>query len=310
MTKENFTFRGSGSLDLYVTRYVSDSPRGALLVVHGMAEHRKRYEDFGNRLCEKGFNTYTYDQRGHGDTAVKNSRQPGHLANKDGWNKLVEDAYQLRQLVRERDGALPVFLFGHSMGSFVARDYINKYGEGIEGAVISGTSMLKGNLLKLLTPLAKLERLFRGKLTESKVMEKIMFSSNNRDIDSADTPFDWLTRDEQIVEEYMDDDLSGFSCTTGFYDDFVYGLKRVSNPNNYRAIPRDLPILFISGAEDPVGGRIIEDLAKKYRKAGLTNVEYRIYTDARHELINELNKEEVYKDLTDWLEDVLEGLNG
>jgi len=309
MTKEKFTFRGSDQLDLYATRYVSGSARGTILVIHGMAEHRKRYEEFGERLCENNFNTYIYDQRGHGDTAVKNSQKPGHLADKGGWNKLVEDLYRLRQLIRERNGNLPVFLFGHSMGSFVARDYITKYGEGIGGAVLSGTSMLKGNLLKLLTPLAKLERLFRGKLAESKVLEKIMFSSNNRDIDSADTAFDWLTRDKQIVEEYVNNDRSGFSCTTGFYDDFVYGLKRVSNPNNYPAIPRNLPILFISGSEDPVGGRIIEDLAKKYRNAGLTNVGYKLYPDARHELINELNREEVYNDLTDWLEHVLEGLN-
>ncbi|MFW6049453.1 MAG: alpha/beta hydrolase [Candidatus Bipolaricaulota bacterium] len=301
--KEDFVFTGADGINLHGTKYNSDSKHGVVQVIHGMAEHRRRYEDFAGFLTDRGYSVFTYDQRGHGETASANESHLGHFSLRSGWEKVVEDARRLTNLIRGEENGLPVFLFAHSMGSFIGRDYITRYGDGLGGAILSGTSMLDPFLLKVITPIAKLEKLFRGKLSQSKVMEKIIFSSNNRNVDEPDTKFDWLSRDEAIVEAYIEDDLSGFGCTTGFYDDFIYGMKRVSDEKRYGRIPGDLPLLFISGEEDPVGGPIVEDLVQKYRGAGLRNVTCRVYPDARHELINELNRGEVLEDLISWLDE-------
>ncbi len=303
MRKDDFTFTGAEDIELTGTMYHSDGDKGVVQVIHGMAEHRGRYEEFGRTLPQHGYSVYTYDQRGHGETASEGESALGNFSGRWGWEKVVEDAHLLTEYIRAEEGETRVFLFAHSMGSFVGRDYITVYGDDVGGTVLSGTSMLDPFLLKVITPIAKLEKVFRGKLSKSKIMERIIFSSNNRNVDEPDTKFDWLSRDERIVQEYIEDELSGFTCTTGFYDDFIYGMKRASDDGRYRRIPNDLPLLFVAGEEDSVGGPIVEDLANKYKEAGLTNVECKIYPGARHELVNELNSDEVYKDLIGWLDE-------
>lgn len=307
MNKEDFEFEGADGFTLQGTRFWTEPEVAVVQVIHGMAEHRKRYEEFGKILTDRGISVYTYDQRGHGDSAEANDQSLGHFAHRDGWDKVVRDAFYLTKFIKKRKGDSSVILFGHSMGSFIARDYVTQFGEEVTGAIFSGTSMLDPLTLKLITPVAKLEKLFRGKLGKSKIMERIIFSSNNRNVEEAETKFDWLTRDREIVEKYIEDELSGFSCTTGFYDDFVYGMKRVSDEGSYELIPDDLPLLFVSGGEDPVGGPIIEDLAENYSQAGVKDVEYMVYPGARHELINELNKDQVFSDLIAWIEDRING---
>lgn len=302
MNKEFFSFTGSEGVELYGSKYSSaGSPAGKLAIIHGMAEHRGRYEDFSKKLVSEGYSVYTYDQTGHGETALENDGQLGHVPLSTGWKGLVNDANTFLESVVSGNSEVSLYLFGHSMGSFVARSLITRHGDKVDGAILSGTGRVSKAVLRVLKPVAKLEKWIRGELSSSYLMEKILFSSHNSEFEPADTPFDWLSRDEDVVENYLKDELSGFSCTTGFYEVFIDGMKELAGSDETDKIRKDLPILFISGQKDPVGGEDVLQLAEEYARAGLKKVESKVYPDARHELLNEINRDEVIKDVVDWL---------
>ncbi len=303
MKKEDFSFAGHGGKELHGTRYHPESPAGALGIIHGMAEHGKRYDEFARDLTEKDYSVYVYDQRGHGETAIKNGDSLGHIGPEEGWESLLKDSSRFLEEIKVDDGT-PLYLFGHSMGSFIARHLIAEEGEKIEGAIFSGTGKINSLVMRLVHPAAKVERWLLGKDKESYLMEKLLFSSNNAEFEPADTPFDWLSRDLEAVKDYVNDELSGFSCTTGFYETFIHGMKQLASIEEGKEVPEDLSVLFISGEKDPVGGREVAKLAETYSRAGVEDVGYRIYEGARHELINEINRDEVIHDLISWLEDV------
>lgn len=302
MNKERFSFTGTEGVELYGRKYSSArSPAGKLAIIHGMAEHRGRYEDFSKKLVSKGYSVYTYDQMGHGETALENDGQLGHVPLSTGWKGLVDDANTLLEKIVSGNRNIPLYVFGHSMGSFVARSLITEHGDKIDGVILSGTGKISKAALNLLKPVAKLERWIRGEVSDSYLMEKLLFSSNNSEFEPADTPFDWLSQDEEAVENYLKDELSGFTCTTGFYEAFINGMEELAGSDEPDKIRKNLPILFISGEKDPVGGKEVLELAEEYARAGLKKVESKVYPDARHELLNEINRDEVIKDVVDWL---------
>jgi len=303
MNKEEFSFTGTGDRELHGTKYSSTgSSAGMLGVIHGMAEHRGRYENFALELVAEGYSVSTYDQMGHGETALKNNDPLGHVPLTSGWEGLVDDAKVFLDNIVPRSESVPIYLFGHSMGSFVTRSLLLEFGEKVDGVILSGTGRTSKALLKSLQPLAKLERWVRGELTNSFLMEKLLFSSHNSEFEPAETPFDWLSRDEEEVEKYLQDEFSGFNCTTGFYEAFISGMSDLVKADEPANIRKDLPILFISGEKDPVGGKEINALAKEFVESGLKKVESKIYPGARHELINETNRDEVIRDVLEWLE--------
>ncbi len=303
MNKEEFSFTTTDGRELHGDKYLSSvSSSGKLGIIHGMAEHRRRYEDFARELVSAGYSVYAYDQTGHGETARKSDYRLGHVPASTGWEGLTDDAAAFLEEIKSKEGDAPVYVFGHSMGSFVARSLITKYGEKVDGVILSGTSRINKALLKLLQPLAKLERWVRGELSSSYLMEKLLFSSHNAEFEPADTPFDWLSRDKEEVRKYVRDELSGFSCTTGFYEVFVSGMKNLAETNEPSKVRNDLPVLFVSGEKDPVGGKEVVNLAEEYAEAGLKKVESKIYPEARHELLKEINKDEVVQDIIKWLE--------
>ena len=301
--KNNFKeyyFKGADGLPIYASAYEVDEPKAVVLALHGMAEHRKRYEEFAQRLNNAGYSFYIHDHRGHGDTALKNNLPLGHFADEDGWYKILEDVRKHRKLILNRQHS-QFYLFGHSMGSFLARDYIMRYSDHFDGAILSGTGLVKNIELTLLKFLIYLEKLIRGKKKKSKIVEKIIFSSNNKEFEPVNTPHDWLSRDEKITKKYYEDERCGFSCTVQFYADFYKGMKELANKKNYKKLPQDYPLIFLSGAKDPVGGEDIVEVAHDYRNAGLKNVEYKLYDEGRHEMINEYNKDEFFEDVINWL---------
>jgi len=303
MNKEEFSFTGTEGRELHGTKYSSPgSSAGMLGVIHGMAEHRGRYEDFALELVAEGYSVSTYDQIGHGETARKNDGPLGHVPSKSGWEGLVSDAKVFLDNIMHRSKPVPLYLFGHSMGSFVTRSLILEFGEKVDGVILSGTGRTSKALLRALQPLAKLERWIRGETTNSFLMEKLLFSSHNSEFEPAETPFDWLSRDKEEVEKYLEDELSGFNCTTGFYEAFISGMRDLVEADEPANVRKDLPIMFISGEEDPVGGKEIVALAEEFEKSGLKKVESKIYPGARHELINETNRGEVIRDVIEWLE--------
>jgi len=308
--KENFVLKGKDGLDLYGSNYNTGGKKGSVVVVHGMAEHRKRYEEFGRELADNGYSVYTYDQRGHGETARKNDLPLGHLEAGSGWEKLLEDVRTTISFVESREGSSPTFLFGHSMGSFVGRHYVVEYGEMIDGLILSGTGRMNKLILYPLIALAKLEKLVKGTRAESNLMEKIMFASHNDDFEPSRTKLDWLTRDEEVVDKYLEDELAGFSCTTGFYDEFVFGLRSIAAREAPGRFPRNLRLLLLVGENDPVGGESeIKKLAERFRKFEELYTRLEVYEGARHELIHETNRDEVIRDTVDWLDGIVDQLN-
>lgn len=303
MNKERFSFTGTEGVELYGSKYSSaGSPAGKLALIHGMAEHRGRYEDFSKKLVSEGYSVYTYDQTGHGETALENDGQLGHVPLSTGWKGLVDDANTFLETVVSGNSKASLYVFGHSMGSFVARSLITEHRDKVDGAILSGTSRVSKTVLRVLKPVAKLEKWIRGELSNSYLMEKLLFSSHNSEFEPADTPFDWLSRDEEAVKSYIKDELSGFSCSTAFYETFINGMAKLAGSDEPDKIRKDLPILFISGEKDPVGGEEVLELAGEYARAGLKKVESKVYPSARHELLNEINRDEVIKDVVDWLE--------
>ena len=306
MKKEDFVLKGKDALELYGSNYKTGGGKGSVVVVHGMAEHRKRYDKFARNLANSGYSVYTYDQRGHGETARENDLPLGHLEAGNGWENLLEDVRETIRFVESREGSTPTFLFGHSMGSFVGRSYVIEYGSKVDGLILSGTGRVNRFILYSLIPLAKLEKLIRGEKAESVLMEKIMFASHNRDFEPARTELDWLTRDTETVESYLEDDLAGFSCTTGFYDEFVLGLRSIAAREAPERFPRNLRLLLLVGENDPVGGeREIRKLAERFREFEELTAQLKVYEGARHELLHEINREEVIKDTVDWLDEAV-----
>lgn len=275
-------------------------------ISHGMAEHSKRYEDFAKHLCQKGFAVFINDHVGHGES-VASDDDLGYFGERDGWMGFVNDAKLLTNRAREEYPYKPVILFGHSMGSFVARSYCEKFGADLAGAVFCGTSGANpaaGIGIQLASFIAKV----KGSRYRSELINKIAFGSYNKKYSDVRTSFDWLTRDEKIVDAYIADKYCGFLFTAVGYRDMFTLLKSVSGKSWYENVPYTLPVLLVSGGMDPVGeyGKGVEQVYRDMKTTGHKDVTLKLYKDARHEILNELNRENVFEDISNWAEKKLE----
>lgn len=301
MVRENLSFQSVQGLPLSGRKWIpEETPRGIVQLVHGMAEHIDRYDQVASFLCGRGFLVVGHNHLGHGKDAALH----GYFGDRDGWRALVEDVHTLRNTVQAEYPRLPYFLLGHSMGSFVVRCYLMKHSEGLAGAVLSGTGYFPGGVVSAGLALSGLICLAGGKKKESPLINRIGFSGSNKPFAPNRTDFDWLSRDEKEVDKYVADPLCGFLFTAGGYRDLFRGLKQMSDPEKLKGMRSDLPVLFISGGQDPVGsmGAGVEKTAEAFRAAGLSDVQVCLYPGARHELFNELNREEVFAGLAGWLE--------
>ena len=274
--------------------------RGLVQLIHGMAEHIERYDRIARALNAAGYVVMGHNQLGHGAKAGT----LGWFAEKDGWQCLIDDVHKLRLLAEKRFPGVPYFLLGHSMGSFIARCYITEHGEGMSGAVISGTGWYSRSTVRAGLMAAKAVCRAGGAAKPSKLLDGLAFSANNKPFEPSRTPNDWLSRDTAQVDRYAADPLCGFVFTGGGFRDLFTGLKRLTRETELLRILKELPILFISGGNDPVGGmgKGVRKVEEQYRRAGLKDVELKIYPDARHELFNEIGHEQTEQDLTRWLE--------
>lgn len=302
----NFTVTGNGGLELagYAWEDVAE-PRAIIQISHGMAEHARRYERFATYLNERGYLVVAHDHRGHG-ASLKSMDDMGYLG-EDGWNLLVDDLFLLTSYIKARYPGLPLIIFGHSMGSFALRKYLTLHGEELAGAVISGTGNNPPALNAVAVSIARMEVYLKGPRHRSRLMDSLSFGSFNSAFKPNRTAFDWLSRDEGQVDRYCTDPLCGQIFTSSFFADFVQGLRELGRMDDLRRIPAKLPVLFVSGKEDPLsaGGKAVEAVAARMEKAGLSRPELRIYEGARHELVNETNHAEVYGDISAWISTVL-----
>lgn len=301
----NFKFKSNDGIDIYANKWTFDKniqPKAIIQIAHGMAEHIDRYSRFANSLVNEGYIVYGNDHRGHGKTAGSHENI-GYFSDNNGWDLVVNDMHQLTNIIKKENPDIPVFLFGHSMGSFLSRTYINRYGKDIEGVILSGTGGDPGLLGNIGIYLTKLEMKKKGKRNRSKRMDKLSFGSFNKCFKPNRTDFDWLSRDTKEVDKFIKDPLCGEIFTTGFFYDMLTGLKSLMKKENIDKVPKELPFYLISGEKDPVGKNTkgVLQAYNSYKKAGIKDIKYKFYKEARHEMLNEVNKEEVYTDIINWL---------
>lgn len=289
------------NIQYYVYTPDQEEPRAILQISHGMCEYIERYEDFANYLMQRGILVCGNDHLGHGRSAAS-EKELGYFAEKDGWTFLSEDLYQLTKIIQQKYPNIPYFLLGHSMGSFVARRYLVQYGSGLDGAIISGTS--GGNPASRMAILvAKVIGKVKGGKYRSKLINTLAFGQYNKKYDTQRTEFDWLTRNEKIVDKYIEDKYCNFIFTTQGFEDLFKLLKNVSAKEWVQKVPKKLPIYIISGDMDPVGdyGKGVKKVHKRLEAAGVQSVEIKLYEAGRHEMLNETNAEEVFEDIYTWV---------
>ena len=285
------------------------TPRGIVQIAHGIAEHIGRYEGFMRFLAENSYVAVGNDHLGHGKSASC-PEELGLFAEKDGWNFVVEDMKKLQELTKEQFPNLPYIFFGHSMGSFLTRTFLILHPDLYDAAILSGTGHQSPALVNGGYLAAELMTKINGPRASGKALNDMAFGSYCKKIDDPRTPFDWLSRDNGAVDEYIASPLCGFICKTSLYRDMMGGLKFLTNRRNISKMNKKHPIYFMSGAEDPVGdyGAGVEKAYKAFCDAGLTDVMIRLYPGGRHEMLNEINRDEVMQDILNWLNERIEKL--
>ncbi len=277
-------------------------PRAVVQIVHGIAEFVERYDAFANFLCSQGFAVVAEDHMGHGQSINGDGIQ-GYFHG--GWFTAIEDTMQLMGNTQKEYPDVPYILFGHSMGSFMARTILCKYPDcGIRAAIICGTGWQPAFALPGLIKVVEAVCRKTGETNPSEKLQNLVFGSYNKKVEHPRTPFDWLTRDAKIVDAYIAHPLCGFTASCGLLRDMMKGIHFVEQPVNLSAMRKDLPVFFIAGSDDPVGpyGKGVHTAANAFRKSGMQDVSIRIYPLMRHEILNEINKEEVYGDVLKWIE--------
>lgn len=305
MMAKEYKLKISDSHEMQVYEWFPDENielLGVLQISHGMTEHGKRYQHFAKFLNNNGFAVYASDHRGHGKTAGSEEKL-GHFSDNDGWNKVVNDLKQVSKHIKEKHPDLPFYILGHSMGSFLVRDYLIKPPFKLNGVILSGTAGDPGILGQIGLMLTKFTLLFKKKNKASKMMNQLSFGSYNKSFKPNRTKFDWLSRDNEQVDKYIEDPLCGFICSIKFFEDLLTGLLKVNQKETFNKIAEDLPIYLISGGKDPVGnnGRGVNQVYSNFKKAGVKNITMKLYSEGRHEMLNEINKEEVYSNILTWM---------
>ncbi|MBK5240434.1 alpha/beta hydrolase [Clostridium sp.] len=304
MRLENFSFMDKGDLEIFVYRWLPNvevQVKGIVQIAHGMAETAARYQGFARALTNDGFIVYANDHRGHGKTAGTIEKL-GELG-KDGFNSMVENMHGLNKIIKEENPNLPILLFGHSMGSFLTQRYICLYGSELKGAILSGSCGKQGVIIDIARLIAKGEIRKIGRSGKSNKLDKLSFGSYNNSFKPNRTAFDWLSRDNKEVDKYINDPFCGTVFTAGFFYDFLGGIKSIADNTQITKVPKGLPIYIISGEKDPVGknGKGVLKLFNTYKEHGIVDLTYKLYKDGRHEILNEINKEEVILDIIKWL---------
>lgn len=300
----DFTFRSSTARNtIHARKCIPDSaPRAIVQIVHGIAEHINRYDDFMNFLTENGILAVGDDHLGHGQS-VTEADDLGFFNDKDGWDYAVMDEERLHDLIVDEYPNIPYIFFGHSMGSFITRTLIIKHPEMYDAAIISGTGHQSKALVYGGGIMANALVALKGARSDGKALNDVAFGTYLSHIENPRTPFDWLSRDVAAVDKYIADPMCGFICKASLYRDMMGGVKFVTSQKNINKMNKEKPIYFMSGAEDPVGdyGVGVEKAYKAFCDAGLHDVKMRLYPGGRHEMLNETNHTEVYKDILDWI---------
>ena len=308
--RTDFFFKSGSGARLHGCRWTPDSQvRAVLQIVHGIAEYVERYDGFANFLNRQGILVVAEDHMGHGKSISQECPQ-GYFAG--GWQTAVDDTYRLTRDTMAEFRDVPFILFGHSMGSFMARTILAKDPDsGITAAVICGTGWQPAPVLAAGKAACALVCRAKGERAPSPLLQAMAFGTYNRKVEHPRTPYDWISRDNSVVNAYKADPLCGFTPTAGLMRDMMEGIAYIQREENLAKMGKALPVLFIAGGDDPVGsyGAGVRTAAEAFRKAGMERVDVRIYPLCRHELLNEINREEIMDDVSRWIDGVLEKIS-
>ena len=308
--RTDFFFKSGSGARLHGCRWTPDSQvRAVLQIVHGIAEYVERYDGFANFLNRQGILVVAEDHMGHGKS-ISQECPRGYFAG--GWQTAVDDTYRLTRDTMAEFRDVPFILFGHSMGSFMARTILAKYPDsGITAAVICGTGWQPAPVLAAGKAACALVCRAKGERAPSPLLQAMAFGTYNRKVEHPRTPYDWISRDNSVVNAYKADPLCGFTPTAGLMRDMMEGIAYIQREENLAKMGKALPVLFIAGGDDPVGsyGAGVRTAAEAFRKAGMERVDVRIYPLCRHELLNEINREEIMDDVSRWIDGVLEKIS-
>lgn len=301
--KEEYWFDSCGAGKIRCCRWTPETPPKAVVqILHGIAEFADRYDAFAAWLNQQGYLVVAEDHMGHG-RSINGSGIQGYFHG--GWFSAVEDAYRLLRQTREEYPDIPYILFGHSMGSFMARTILCRYPDsGISAAVICGSAWQPTAAMPAVIKMMEAACKTLGETTPSPRLQKLVFGNYNSRIEHPRTEYDWLSRDKAIVDAYIAHPLCGFTVCCGLLRDMMQGIYYIQKPENLGNMQKDLPVFLIAGGDDPVGnyGKGIHACADAFRKAGMQDVSVRIYPLCRHEILNEINKEEIFEDVGQWIE--------
>lgn len=287
---------------VHIKAWPAADPKAILQITHGMSEFIERYDAFAKYLNQFGIYVIGHDHIGHGKSA--DPKDYGYFGAEGGWLHFAEDVEKLHQIVIKEFPGIPYYVMGHSMGSFVARTWFAKYAKDVDGVIFMGTAG-SNPALGVGKVLVKGLRKAKGDRYISKLVTTMAFGSYNNHIPNARTYNDWLTRDEAVVSEYVKDPRCGFSFSLAGYNDLFNLLQFINNPQWYKDIPKDIPVLLLAGGDDPVGdyGKGPAEVAEKMQEAGCENVSLLIYEGMRHEVLNEFGKETVMDDIRKFILD-------
>ena len=311
--KEELTYKSRDRQStIHAIKWIPEGQPVALLqIIHGMQEYIDRYDEFARYLAERGILVMGNDHLGHGKSVTGNGTY-GFFCKDDPATVLVRDAHRLKKTVQEEYPGIPVFILGHSFGSFVAREYITRYGTGIQGAIIQGTAFMPTGTINSLTSLVNFMQVIMGTKYRSTMINNMAFKGYLKKIPNPRTKFDWLSHNEESIDKYIADPADNFVFTLNGFGTMAELLKRVQDKDKMEDIPKKLPILITSGKEDPVGdyGEAPMKLFDIYKKQlQLENVELKLYDGMRHELQQEIGREQVFADQYEWLKKVIDSVS-
>ena len=308
MTREDFTYLSTnGTTQIHGIRWIPDGePVAVLQLVHGMVEFIARYDNFAKYLCDNGFLVIGHDHLGHGQS-VMSEEELGYFG-KGGNAFLIGDIHRLREQTEAAYPGVPYFILGHSMGSFLVRQYLvegepEAYANGLTGAIAMGTGWQPNAALKMGKLVSGVAEMARGDHYRSKLIQNIVMGSYNHKIKNPRTKDDWLTKDTEIVDVYTNEPLCQFRFTTNAYYNMFKGIEKCQDRKLMKRLPEDFPLLLISGADDPVGnyGDGVRKAYMVYLENSPADVDIKLYEEDRHEILNETNRIEVFRDLKHWL---------
>lgn len=303
--KEEFYFDSrDGEHKIHAIRWIPETkqPVCILQIVHGMAEYIDRYDEFARYMADRGILVVGDDHLGHGKS-VKPGEPYGYFCKEDAPTVLVRDEHRLKKMMQEQYAGVPYIILGHSMGSFITRNYLLRYGTGINGVLIVGTGMQSAGALRFALALAAVVGALRGADYVSRLLDRAAFGGYNKRIQSPKTSFDWLSRNEDNVRRYIDDPMCGFLFTVNGFQTLFRLICNLHDQEKLKQMPANLPVFFLAGEKDPVGnyGRSVEQVCRSFRELGMENVQMKLYPEDRHEILNEVDREDVYADIYRWI---------